>query len=87
MSDSDFIHLLANPYHIRKHKVIKNDRGNEIFSLLRKKYPEYYINEKYQKDILNKIETLLFTKTLESTVNDIIDTIECNSLNNPLNMM
>ena len=83
--DDQFIHLLANPYHIRKDKVIKNNIGNELFSVIRRKYPNYTVNDYYHKDILLKLENILFVKTLESTLDDIIETIECNSLNNPFN--
>ena len=61
MDDIHFIHLLANPYHIKRDQVIQNDIGNELFSVIRRKYPDYTVNDYYQGDILVKLEKILFT--------------------------
>jgi len=81
MDDIHFIHLLANPYHIKKNPVIQNNIGNELFSVIRRKYPDYTFKDYYKEDILLKLENILILKTIESTLDDIVEAVECNSSN------
>ena len=78
----DFIYLLANPNHIKKkQKIQQNSLENEIFSVLKQKLKKYSVNEMFKKEILFKLETILFEYTIQSTIDDIIEKIEWNSSN------
>jgi hypothetical protein len=78
----EFIYLLANPNHIKKkQKIQQNSLENEIFSVLKQKLKQYSVNEMFKKEILLKLETILFEYTIQSTIDDIIEKIEWNSSN------
>ena len=78
----EFIYLLANPNHIKKkQKIQQNSLENEIFSVLKQKLKQYSVNEMFKKEILFKLETILFEYTIQSTIDDIIEKIEWNSSN------
>ena len=78
----DFIYLLANPNHIKKKKdKQQNNLENEVFSFLKHKLKQYSVNDMFKKEILVKLETILFEYTLQSTIDDIIEKIEWNSSN------
>ena len=78
----DFIYLLANPNHIKKKKdKQQNNLENEVFSFLKQKLKQYSVNDMFKKEILVKLETILFEYTLQSTIDDIIEKIEWNSSN------
>ena len=85
----NFIHLLANPYYIKRDKEEqKNNITNEIFCLIKKRFPKYNVNETYKGEILNKLEKILYETTIKSTIDDIIEKIEWNqSSKNTYNKM
>ena len=72
---SDNYQLLANPYHLKKKKIEKNDLDSEIFLLLGKKFPENKIDKKDYRTILKKIEFILVETTISNTVQDTVDSI------------
>jgi hypothetical protein len=85
MDPFDFIHLLANPQHIRKVAKPTNNLTSEVFSFLKQKLRMYSPNEIYQEEIMEKLENILNRLTIQSTIDDIIDKIIWNTSNNNLN--
>ena len=84
IDDIHFVHLLANPYRSIKTKPIKNNREEELITLLKKLYPTYVFHERYQGEIWSKIETILKDYTIQSTIDDLIQSVECNTSENNL---
>tara|TARA_B100001094_G_C18176880_1_gene798406 strand:- start:2326 stop:2592 length:267 start_codon:yes stop_codon:yes gene_type:complete len=83
MDEINFIHLLANPYRVKRNEnKFQNNKNNEIFSFIKMKYPQYIVNDIYKDTIIQKLEKTLVETTIQSTIDDIIDTIECNSWKN-----
>ena len=83
--EKNFIHLLANPFHKKKNvNIVTNDIENELYSFITSKFKRYVVSEVYKGDILCKLEKILFEKTIESTVNDIVEILECSTYINPL---
>jgi len=86
MDEIHYIHLLANPQHIRKQTDKQtNNITNEVYSFLKQKFTHYSTNEMYKDEIIEKLENMLETLTIQSTIDDIIEKIEWNTSNSNLN--
>ena len=82
IDDIHFVHLLANPYRLNKINPVKNNREEELVTMLKKMYPEYVFHERYQEEIWNKIETIIKEYTIQTTIEDLIQSVECNMSEN-----
>ena len=78
--DENLIHMLANPYHIKKEdKYIKECLQDEFFRILLRIFPENNIAKEDYPECLNKIEKVLVSfvidKTIEQEVSRLINLV------------
>ena len=67
--DKNLIHMLANPYHIKKEdKYIKGCLQDEFFRVLLRMFPENDISKGDYPECLNKIEKVLVSFVIDKTV-------------------
>lgn len=72
--DSFNYKLLANPFHLKK-KNNNENKEDEFFTILNKKFPGKIIKEEDHIEILKKIDFILFDITITNIVNETIDDI------------
>ena len=67
--DNNLIHMLANPYHIKKEdKYIKECLQDEFFRVLLRIFPENDISKEDYPECLDKIEKTLISFVIDKTV-------------------
>jgi hypothetical protein len=80
MDNSEIFHLLANPTHIKKKKVLKADDFNkeldeDIIQLLKKRFDGIYLTDNDTSYILEKIETFIFDISNKNIIKEILNSI------------
>ena len=78
--DENLIHMLANPYHIKKEdKYIKECLQDEFFRVLLRIFPEFDISKEDYPQCMDKIEKVLVSfiidKTVEQEVSRLINLV------------
>ena len=78
--DENLIHMLANPYHIKKEdKYIKECLQDEFFRVLLRIFPEFDISKEDYPLCMDKIEKVLVSfiidKTVEQEVSRLINLV------------
>ena len=67
--DENLIHMLANPYHIKKEdKYIIECLQDEFFRILLRIFPEFDISKEDYPECLDKIEKTLISFVIDKTV-------------------
>lgn len=67
--DEQLIHMLANPYHIKKEdKYIKECLQDEFFRVLLRMFPELELSKEDYPECLDKIEKVLVSFVINKTV-------------------
>lgn len=67
--DENLIHMLANPYHIKKEdKYIKECLQDEFFRVLLRMFPELELSKEDYPECLDKIEKVLVSFVINKTV-------------------
>ena len=76
MDDKDLYHLIVNPYKINKDKIKKvSSIDNSLLSLLKRKYPQYDIEEKDYNIIINHLEEFIIDLNNKNLINKFVDNI------------
>ena len=76
MDDKDLYHLIVNPYKINKDKIKKvSSIDNSLLSLLKRKYPQYDIEEKDYNIIVNHLEEFIIDLNNKNLINKFVDNI------------
>ena len=78
--DENLIHMLANPYHIKKeYKYIKECLQDEFFRVLLRIFPDIDISKEDYPQCMDKIEKVLVSfiidKTVEQEVSRLINLV------------
>ena len=67
--EQNLIHMLANPYHIKKEdKYIKESLQDELFRVLSRIFPEIDISKEDYSKCMYKIEKVLVSYVIDKTV-------------------
>jgi len=75
-NDNDLYHLIANPLKINKDKLKKEPYiDNSLLNLIKKKYPQYLIEDKDYNIILNNLEDLFIELNFKNLINNFINNI------------
>ena len=76
MDDKDLYHLIVNPYKINRDKIKKvSSIDNSLLSLLKRKYPQYDIEEKDYNIIINHLEEIIIDLNNKNLINKFVDNI------------
>lgn len=73
--ENDLFRLIANPYKLKKQNIQHVDYYEDLFLLLKKKYPNYTIDYNIYNKILNKIENTLIENIIQEIIVSIINSI------------
>ena len=75
-NDNDLYHLIANPLKINKDKLKKESYiDNSLLNLIKKKYPQYLIEDTDYNIILNNLEELFIELNFKNLINNFINNI------------
>ena len=69
--EDEFFRLMANPSRTKKKNII----NDELFIILKKKYPNYDWDNKLYKFIKDKIELNLIDYTINNIINNMMNDI------------
>ena len=75
-NDNDLYHLIANPLKFNKDKFKKESYiDNSLLNLIKKKYPQYLIEDSDYNIILNNLEELFIDLNFKNLINNFINNI------------
>jgi len=75
-NDNDLYHLIANPLKINKDKIKKESYIDiSLFNLIKKKYPQYLIEDSDYNIVLDNLEDLFIELNFKNLINNFVNNI------------
>ena len=75
-NDNDLYHLIANPLKINRDKLKKQSHIDiTLLNLIKKKYPQYLIEDKDYNIILNNLEEIFIELNFKNLINNFVNNI------------